>query len=303
MTIHVGHTGKVYSIDWQENAPNVVTAGQDGNLLIWDAMKQTKKQVVFLESPWVMTASYHPKGTMVASAGLDNTVTVYKTLAAGEEQKMERPSPYLRKLEAHSGYVPCIKFLGDRRLLTCSGDMTAILWDLETQAVITMFQDHQSDVMSISPSGDRNSFVSGGCDSTAKHWDIRSGNVTSSFRGHESDINSVAYHPSGLGFATASDDTTCRLFDLRAGTQSGVYEFESNVSGISSVDFSPSGRILYAGYDDNKIGLGVWDTLLEKSIATTAQTFGSRVSSVAVQPGGGGAIATASWDGIGRILA
>ena len=56
-----------------------------------------------------------------------------------------------------------------------------------------------------------------------------------------------------------SDDTSCRVFDIRACAQVVEFKNENVLCGITSVSFSRSGRVLFAGYDDyNCLG---WDVL------------------------------------------
>ena len=69
--------------------------------------------------------------------------------------------------------------------------MTCILWDVDMGQAVQKFTDHTGDVMSVSVSPDKNTFVSGACDAHAKIWDIRSGKCVQTFAGHESDINAV----------------------------------------------------------------------------------------------------------------
>ena len=56
------------------------------------------------------------------------------------------------------------------------------------------------DVMSISLSPDKNTFVSASCDAHAKLWDLRDGKCRQTFKGHDSDINSVCFFPTGDSF-------------------------------------------------------------------------------------------------------
>lgn len=103
------------------------------------------------------------------------------------------------------------------------------------------------------------------CDKMVLIWDMRTGHVVQSFEGHQSDVNSVKFHPSGDAVATGSDDSTvhtmfnnkyiffefvsnficlqCRLFDLRADKEVAVYNKESIIFGVNSVDFSVSGML------------------------------------------------------------
>ena len=154
------------------------------------------------------------------------------------------------------------------------------------------FTDHTGDVMSVSVSPDKNTFVSGACDAHAKIWDIRSGKCVQTFAGHESDINAVQYFPNGLSFGTGSDDATCRLFDIRADRELKQYTDDTIREGVTSIDFSLSGRFLFAGYDDRKVI--VWDTLKGTQLSTLEQ-HENRVSCLAVSPDGQ-ALCTGSWD-------
>uniref|UniRef100_A0A3Q1AHL2 Uncharacterized protein n=1 Tax=Amphiprion ocellaris TaxID=80972 RepID=A0A3Q1AHL2_AMPOC len=136
-----------------------------------------------------------------------------------------------------------------------------------------------------------------GCDKKANVWDMRSGQCIQSFETHESDINSVRYYPSGDAFASGSDDATCRLYDLRADREVAIYSKESIIFGVSSVDFSLSGRLLFGGYNDYTIN--VWDVLKGTRVSIL---FGheNRVSTLRVSPDGT-AFCTGSWDHTLRV--
>ncbi|EZF79069.1 guanine nucleotide-binding protein subunit beta, partial [Trichophyton rubrum MR1448] len=206
-----GHLAKIYAMHWSTDRRHLVSASQDGKLIIWDAYTTNKVHAIPLRSSWVMTCAYAPSGNYVACGGLDNICSIYNL------SSRDGPTRVARELSGHSGYLSCCRFINDRRILTSSGDMTCILWDIESGAKITEFADHLGDVMSISINPTSNDvFVSGACDMFAKLWDIRVGKAVQTFSGHESDINAIQFFPDGNAFGTGSDDTTCRLFDIRA---------------------------------------------------------------------------------------
>ena len=66
------------------------------------------------------------------------------------------------------------------------------LWDIETGMQTLAFTGHTGDVMSLSLTENKNTFISGACDATAKLWDLREGMCKQTFGGHESDINAVS---------------------------------------------------------------------------------------------------------------
>ena len=71
-----------------------------------------------------------------------------------------------------------------------------------------------------------------------------------------------------------------------------MYTKESTIFGVNAVDFSISGRILFAGYNDYTVN--VWDTL-KCSRITMLYGHENRVSCLKVSPDGT-AICTGSWD-------
>jgi guanine nucleotide-binding protein G(I)/G(S)/G(T) subunit beta-1 len=289
-----GHLAKIYAMHWSHDNSQLVSASQDGKLLVWDALTTNKLFAIPLRSSWVMTCAFAPSGSFVACGGLDNICSVYNL------RSRELPIRVTRELNAHSGYLSCCRFLDDRRIVTSSGDMTCILWDIEASSKVTEFADHNGDVMSLSlHPNDDNVFVSGACDAVAKIWDIRTGTAELSFAGHEGDINAVTFFPSGQAFGTGSDDASCRLFDIRSYRELQKYTHDSILCGITSVGFSQSGRFLFAGYDD--FNANVWDVLKGERIATL-QGHDNRVSCLGVSSDGM-ALCTGSWDSLLKVWA
>lgn len=120
-------------------------------------------------------------------------------------------------------------------------------------------------ILSVSISGSNSRmFVSGSCDGTARLWDTRvASRAVRAFHGHEGDVNAVKFFPDGNRFGTGSDDGTCRLFDIRTGHQLQMYCQQlggNEVPQVTSIAFSISGRLLFAGYSNGNCF--VWDTLL-----------------------------------------
>lgn len=141
-----GHLAKIYALHWANDKRHIVSASQDGKLIVWDAYTTNKVHAIPLRSSWVMTCAYAPSGNFVACGGLDNICSVYSIRNAGPGGPAGQ-AKVARELSAHSGYLSCCRFINDRQLVTSSGDMTCMLWDVE-QGVRTMeFNDHTGDVM------------------------------------------------------------------------------------------------------------------------------------------------------------
>lgn len=288
-----GHLAKIYAMHWASDKRHLVSASQDGKLIVWDAYSTNKVHAIPLRSSWVMTCAYAPSGNYVACGGLDNICSVYNL------KTKDGPVKVSRELSAHTGYLSCCRFISDRQILSSSGDMSCMLWDIDAGMKTLEFTDHTGDVMSLSLSPDKNSFVSGACDATAKVWDVRTGRCVQTFTGHESDINAVQFFPNGDAFGSGSDDASCRLFDLRADRELNQYTHDNILCGITSVAFSISGRLLFAGYDD--FNCNVWDTLKGERVGVLA-AHENRVSCLGVSSDGM-ALCTGSWDSLLKVWA
>ncbi len=74
-----GHFGKVYAMHWSGDSTNLVSASQDGKLVVWNGFTTNKVQAIPLRSSWVMTCAFEQtQGQLVAYGGLDNLCSIHK---------------------------------------------------------------------------------------------------------------------------------------------------------------------------------------------------------------------------------
>jgi guanine nucleotide-binding protein G(I)/G(S)/G(T) subunit beta-1 len=120
-----GHFGKVYAMHWggtSGSGTDLVSASQDGKLIIWNGYTTNKSQAIPLRSSWVMTCAFEQeRNQMVACGGLDNLCSIYMLNAP---QVMRAT----QELAAHDGYLSCCRFMSETNILTASGDSTCLLW-------------------------------------------------------------------------------------------------------------------------------------------------------------------------------
>lgn len=136
-----GHLAKIYAMHWANDKRHLLSASQDGKLIVWDAYTTNKVHAIPLRSSWVMTCAYAPSSNFVACGGLDNICSIYNLRSREGSVKVAR------ELSAHTGYLSCCRFLNDRQILTSSGDMTCMLWDVDAGIRVLEFNDHTGDVM------------------------------------------------------------------------------------------------------------------------------------------------------------
>lgn len=328
-----GHRDKITGIKWNQDSIKVLSACQDGFLIIWDTLSGLKLEAIPLDNSWVLLCAYSPSGRLVALAGLDNRCTVYRVngdqdnfLSPTSDLELEDRSPRGRKTpRAHSAYVSACEFITDNEVLTASGDMSISLWDFSKEARVRDFLDHTGDVLLLLLSDNRklspHMFLSSGADGYVKVWDVRTRGAQHSYHISKSDVECVSLFCNGNSFVAGCDSGECKLFDLRADCQVEEYNLQQqfdrpqspvkspasssssermwatlNSPGVTSVDVSSSGRILYACYTD--YGCIAWDLLkceIVELIGVGGGSHTARISEVAVSPDGQG-IVTASWD-------
>ncbi|KAJ9618908.1 G protein subunit beta [Taxawa tesnikishii (nom. ined.)] len=214
-----------------------------------------------------------------------------------------------RTLKGHLAKIYAMHWSTDRRhLVSASQDGKLIIWDAYTTNKVHAIPSGQATRVCGPPgrryesehkSLDNNQFVSGACDAFAKLWDIRQQKCVQTFAAHDSDINAIQFFPNGNAFGTGSDDASCRLFDIRADRELQNYTIGEPVCGITSVAFSVSGRLLFAGYDDFECK--VWDVLRGERVGTL-QGHDNRVSCLGVS-NDAMSLCTGSWDSMLRIWA
>ena len=92
-----GHLAKIYAMHWAGDSKHLVSASQDGKLIVWDSYSTNKVHAIPLRSSWVMTCAYAPSGSFVASGGLDNICSIYGLKTREGNVKVTR------ELNGHTG--------------------------------------------------------------------------------------------------------------------------------------------------------------------------------------------------------
>ncbi len=163
-----GHAWWVWSAAFSPDESQLVSAGQDGKVIVWSfdasgANRRIQQEKVFLghEGP-VFAAAFSPDGQQVASAGHDRRVLVWNP--------DEIDAIDFKQLVANEPAVP------------------------QTSRA---FEGHSAPVRSLAFSRDGQSILSGGDDNTVRVWDTLTGRMKAVLRGHSRPVQSCVFSPDG----------------------------------------------------------------------------------------------------------
>ncbi|AMD22721.1 HHL049Cp [Eremothecium sinecaudum] len=232
-----GHNNKVTDFKWSSDSKSILSASQDGFMLLWDAATGLKRNAIPLNSQWVLTCALCPNGNLAASAGLDNNCTIYRI--SQQERVVQN---IVSIFKGHTCYISDVEFLDDKSIVSASGDMTCALWDITKSKRISEFADHLGDVLSISVprnngENEGNIFASGGSDGYLYIWDKRSQTSMQSFFVSDSDLTKIKFFKNGDTIAAGSDDGWTRLYDLRSDCQIAQYSLAEGLQNSSNPQY------------------------------------------------------------------
>jgi WD40 repeat protein/serine/threonine protein kinase/two-component SAPR family response regulator len=234
---------------------------------------------------WAMDVS--PDGDLVASAGDDPVVTIWK-LHTGEE--------LLQLAGEHAESVSDVVFTPDGRFLLGSDySDQLILWDIATGSIVWRALNPTGDpnILSISPDG---TLAAAGTEAgVVTLWDMATGELVGQLEGHDPEwqVLPVSFSPDGQLLASGSQNGEIILWDVA--DQRLQRRIQANDDVLFALAFSPDGNILAAGGKMNVVrffdvatgaeigaltGLPDWQFDLDFSPDGTQLLVGSRDSAV-----------------------
>lgn len=275
-----GHTDTIRSVAFSPNGNFFVTASLDGTARLWDVSSPDQLETYSGHAEAILSIDYHPERQLFATGSVDKTIRVWDSTTGQELVRLVGAG----ELDT---WVRSIAFNNDgTQLLSGSEDKVALLWDIESQSVIQIFEGHGGWVTNAEFSPDDRYIVTSSLDNASidfsvRMWDVETAEVVHIFEGHEKGVLDVEFSPDGTQILSGSEDDTVILWDATNGTM--IRQFVGHADDVHAVAFSPDGKTIATASADATIKL--WDIETGEEIVTITGHTGD-VRSVVFSPDG-----------------
>jgi WD40 repeat protein/serine/threonine protein kinase len=290
-----GHSWWVWSAVFSADEKQIVTAGQDGKVILWSVDKSgpapriTQAKTFLGHKGPVFAVAISPDGRHVASGGSDNRVLLWQpdNIQEVEIKRLVSTAPIeqqeSRSFEGHSAPVRALSFATDSRYVLSGGDDNTVrVWEVATGRLRTILRGHSRPVQACAFSPDARHVVSVSQEGRIKLWDMLDYKHVSAqhgrvLAGHEDAILAAAFSSDGSRIVTASRDHSATIFDTQTG--SALHRLKEGHDFLTSrAIFFAAGKLLATAAGDNSTR--VWDAATGRQLSVIEGT--GRLATIAV---------------------
>nr|WP_239096474.1 pentapeptide repeat-containing protein [Streptomyces sp. SID11385] len=320
------HQGSAWACRFRPDDTQLVTAGDDGVVQIWDAATGQGKPILRGHGRRVNAVAFDATGTRLASASSDGTVRLWdvrtgrrlhELVGRGDRLISAAFSPvgtvlatagstghvylwdadggtFLRELDVETDRTWAEAFSADgEEIATANDDDTVRLWRRATGSHGLQLDGHQGRVRSVAFAKDGSSIATGCDDGRVRLWHTGDGALAATLSAHTDRVYAVAFGPGLSWLASASWDGTAVIW--RDGAAQHV--LRAHTGKLWTAAAHPTLPLLATAGDDRVIRL--WDPATGTSVAALTGHSG-RIYSLSFSPDGGH-LASAGDDGTVRL--
>ena len=272
-----GHTHPLVAAEWHPHERNtVLSASYDCTVRIWDLENWSQNQGsgaagkaglagltegIFAKDTAVLkskrgkkqpvsAASFSPDGGMVATAGQDGSLQLFRI-----SEGLKRPKMTCWEAHPDMSSISSVCFSADgRRFLTVSYDKNVKVWDTETGQVVTTLSSGSVPYVGKfhSDPARQNVVMVGQQDKKIVQWDLETGDLVQEYTEHLGAVNTLTFIDEGRRFVSSSDDKTLRVWEFGIPVQI-KYIADPSMHSIPSIAVHPDKPFMSCQSLDNQI--------------------------------------------------
>jgi WD40 repeat protein/uncharacterized caspase-like protein len=244
-----GHQAVIRGITFTPDGKYLVSAGDDKVIRVWDwragkTVRTIRGQVGPGPEGKIYAMALSPDDRWLAVGGWlsgtreeSDAIGLYD-FASGELKAL---------LNGHTDVINSLAFSPDgKHLISGSADATAILWDVESRAVLHRLEGHRAQIYGVGFTPDGERVVTGSFDHTLRLWRVNDGSLIMEMQGHQNRVRSLAVSPKDGRIASGDKSGEIRLWDGRTGEF--VKTLAQQRAEVGSLAFSPDGSLLLSTY-------------------------------------------------------
>lgn len=167
------------------------------------------------------------------------------------------------ELRGHANWIYEVLIFSDRSLASISGN-EILFWNLETQIIDFILEEHTHGISSLSLSPDKQTLASGSLDKSVCLWNLETRELICKLIKRKDPIHSVAISPNGSLLACGGenkykigDDKKTTIYLWNIDDKKLINTFSGHDLRVNTLAFTPDGKTLASGSNDNKVIL--WD--------------------------------------------
>ena len=204
----VGHGRDVRALVHTPDGEQVISAGEDGAIWVWDAA--SGEAIATLRGPQrsLYSLDISPDGRRLVTGGTDRVVCVWDL---GTRR-------LLHTMEGHTANVWGVAFGPDGRLVASGAmDRSVRLWDALTGELRATMEGPDKGILSIDVRADGRQVAAGSADGTVWIYSVAGAALERRLEGHGYDVWGIDYGDDGRTLFTGGWDQTLRRWDPTSG--------------------------------------------------------------------------------------
>lgn len=218
-----GHLGIVHEVSFSWDGRILVSCGQSPALNIWDLSTGNKPVEPDDSGPLsehlqkVTTASFHPAEAILATAGSEGSVVLWK-MSQGQNRVLGSDS-VIHRFEETTNHFRSLQFNPDGTLLAGSHDTEMIVWDVASRKVRQRLKGKAWAATSIAFSLDSQRLAAACMDGGLRIWNLARGRAERPDEllvtpYHNRSLRSVAFGRDGSTLISTGSEGSVRIWDL-----------------------------------------------------------------------------------------